>query len=312
MEETYMYLLYNSGFGGFAINTDFLIELFKVFPPHTDIGKTIFSSPEEKTEDYIKNLLNNIDIEYFMDYAIVNYYIINIKNNLVYYLDSYNHNLRSNQYVIKYILHRTYHKIINNNEFTPYFYNAIFKLNIEQFSILLGENNDELIELENITQDDIYSFKIKKNIKSRNRRNRGINIQNPSNNLSNIKFYKNGFKINNLYYKFNFDININFSNIYEIISKIGNGILIDFICFDDINSEYSQLSINKFKSGYKWSIDEYDGSETIILNLPYDDIITDLLNKIWNTENYKEITNLSSYLIKKEKTLSDLNNDIYK
>ena len=60
-----------------------------------------------------------------------------------------------------------------------------------------------------------------------------------------------------------------------------------------------------------WKISEYDGSESIKLSLPYDNIIDDLLNNIWKTEDYTFKTNLTQSLINKEKTLKDLIHDMY-
>ena len=37
------YLLCNASHGGFSMNRDFLIELFKKYPTHTDVGKEIFT-----------------------------------------------------------------------------------------------------------------------------------------------------------------------------------------------------------------------------------------------------------------------------
>jgi hypothetical protein len=306
-----MYILYNSSYGGFSMNRDFMIELLKRYPPHTDIGKTIFQFGEACEIDFIKKKLEKLDIEYFMDYIIHHNNIINIKDKLIYDIRNYDTELRSNQKVIEYIFERTYFKIIQNNEFTPYFYHAIFQLDMEKFStILTEENHNELVDLEYTTQENIYSYKIEKILK-RSRRRRIIENNNTTKDLSHIKFYKNGFKINDTYYKFTFDVNITLDNLFEIISNICDGSLLDYIFFDDINGEYATLSIQRIKCGYIWKISEYDGSESIKLNLPYEDIISDLLNKLWNTENYNTRTKLTDYLINKQKTLKELSNEMY-
>ena len=311
--NNHIYLLYNLSYGGFNMNRDFLIELFKIYQAHTEIGKTIFKCDKYYDENFIKKKLDKLDIEYFMNYAITGNYIINIKDKLVYYISEECANLRSNQYVIDYIFERTVLKIINNNEFTPYFYHALFQLDKDKFSsVISNQENHELIELEHISQQDIYTYKLEKKLK-RNRRHRIIedNNGNVTTDLSHITFYKNGYKIDNIYYKFNFDIDINKNNIYDILSNINNGAFLDYICFDDINGYSASLSIAKIKLGYKWEIDEYDGSESIKLSLPYEDIIDDLLNKLWNTENYDTKTKLSDKLIDKLKTLKDLSKEMY-
>ena len=67
----------------------------------------------------------------------------------------------------------------------------------------------------------------------------------------------------------------------------------------------------KIKNCYKWKINEYDGSESIELYLPYDTIIEDLLNNLWKTENYVNKSILSESLINKNKDLSELKKDMY-
>ena len=67
----------------------------------------------------------------------------------------------------------------------------------------------------------------------------------------------------------------------------------------------------KIKKCYNWKIHEYDGSESIVLYLPFDTIIEDLLNNLWKTENYVNKSILSESLINKNKDLSELKKDMY-
>lgn len=316
-----MYVIYNSGYGGFSMNRDFLVELFKRHPVHTEIGKKIFKFEKINNNalhnDNLDNLdnIDDLETEYFLDYRITNDKIINIKNNEYYYLSEYCTEFRSNEYVINYIFERTIIKILKSNEFTPYFYRALFQLDKDKFSTRIQNDNEliELIELENVTQESIYNSNLEI-IYNRTRRRRILNRNHSENiDLSYIKFYRNGFKLikSNEYYKFNFDININKNNLYDILSEIDNNSLLDFILFDDINGSHSTLSLDRIKKGYILKISEYDGAETIKLSLPYEDIISDLLNHMWNTKDYKIKTNLTQKLINKEKTLKELIQDMY-
>jgi hypothetical protein len=310
MTQNYTYIIYNSDYGGYSMNRDFLVELFKRHPVHTDIGKKIFQF--EKIEENLLDKLDNLETEYFLNYRITNDRIYDIINNESYYLSEHCTEFRSNPYVIDYIFERTVLKILNLNEFTPYFYRVLFQLDRDKFSTRI-DDYIELIELENVTQESIHNYNLEI-IYNRARRRRILIINNiPNTYLTNIKFYKNGFKLinENEYYKFNFDININENNLYDILSKIDNGSLLDFILFDDINGSHSSLILDRIKKEYIWKVSEYDGSESIKLSLPYEDIINDLLNHIWKTEDYITKTNLSQYLINKEKTLKDLTHNMY-
>jgi len=312
MSQNFIYVIYNSCYGGYSINQNFLVELFKRHPVHTEIGKKIFKFI--KSNDNLGDI-DDLDAEYFLNYRITNNRIINIENNEEYYLSEHCTELRANEYVINYIFERTIIKILNLNEFTPYFYRALFQLDKNKFSTKIQTENEfqELIELENVTQESIYNSSLEI-IYNRSRRRRILNRNNNTNiDLTNIKFYKNGFKLinENEYYKFKFNININIDNIYDILSEIDNNALVDFIFFDDINGAHTTLSMDKIKKGYIWKISEYDGYETIKLSLPYEDIICDLLNHIWNSETYEIKTHLTQKLINKEKSIKDLLNDMY-
>lgn len=258
------------------------------------------------------NLLNidNLDIEYFMHYKITENKIINTLTNQYYYISSYCEQLRANQYVIDYIFERTLMKLFNNNEYTPYFYNALFQVEINKFANEIPiEEAETLIELEHTKQKDILDFvpdiiTVGRRYRQRQRQNNNniINIKN------NIYFYKNGFKQNDSYYKFKFNMNITKDNLYQIINSIDENIL-DNILFDDINNSNTSLTITKINKIYEWKISEYDGLESLKLNLPIDSIIDDLLNNIWKTKDYKNKSILTELLI--NKNLNELRQNMY-
>lgn len=309
MSNDYVYILYNSTYGGFSMRREFLIELFKIYPAHTEIGKKIFTMEKINNQEIFKK--ENLETEYFIHYMITDKYIIDTHNNEYYYISELCSDLRANQELIQYIFERTYLKIINNDEFTPYFYNALFQFDKIKFTkeITEEEANTRLIELTQLSQDEIYDFTPENIV---NRRRRRHIIKNDNNRLpKNIIFYKNGFKQNDSYYEFTFDINITKNNIYDILSEINDCILLDYILFDDINGSCASLSIEKINKSYEWKISEYDGSETVRLSLPYKNIIEDLLNHIWKTESYENKTNFASQLIDKSKTIQDLLKNIY-
>lgn len=316
MNSDYLYIIYNADYGGYSMNTDFIIELFKRYPSYTEIGRQIFrmKNIEENDINYNANSLDNLDIEYFMHYVITKDKIIDTKTNEYYYISEYCTEFRANQYLIDYIFERTCIKIIKNGEFTPYFLNSLFQFDKTQFSheITEQEAGDRLIELEHLTQKEIDDY-VPVFIIKRVRRRRIIEENNGQTFINNIKFYKNGFKQNNIYYEYNTNINtnINKDNLYDALSDIANGALLDYILFYDINGSYASLSLDRIKKGYIWKVSEYDGAESIKLSLPYDNIIDDLLNHIWKTKNYKPKTNLTSSLIDKSKTLTDLAKDMY-
>lgn len=306
----YIYILYNDCYGGFSINESFLIELFKKYPESTDIGKTIFKINDLK--NYDNTDINNLDIEYFMHYKITGNNIINTLTNQYYYISPICEQLRANQYLIDYIFERTLMKIFNNNEFTPYFYNALFQLEINKFTNeILIEEAGTLIELEHTKQKDILDYV--PDIITVGRRHRRRQRQNQNNFINikdNIYFYKNGFKRNDSYYKFKFDMNITKDNLYQIINSIDENIL-DNILFDDINNGNTSLTIKKINKIYEWKISEYDGLESLKLNLPIDSIIEDLLNNIWETKDYKNKSILTELLINKNKNLNELRKNMY-
>lgn len=316
MNSDYLYIIYNADYGGYSMNTDFIIELFKRYPSHTEIGKQIFrmKNIEENDNSYNANSLDNLDIEYFMHYVITKNRIIDTKTNKYYYISEHCSELRDNPYLIDYIFQRTFIKIIKNGEFTPYFLNSLFQFDKTHFSHQITEQEaaDRLIELEHLTQKEIDEY-VPAIIIKRVRRRRIIEENNGQQFIKNIKFYKNGFKQNNIYYEYNTNINtnINKDNLFDVLSDISNGALLDYILFYDINGSHASLSLDRIKKGYIWKVSEYDGAESIKLSLPYDNIIEDLLNYIWKTENYESKTNLTSSLIDKSKTLKDLAKEMF-
>lgn len=327
----------------------FLIELFKFYAHNPEILSKIFNiqkieenfdlqteidkynnvnkDKSDENDNKINDDVYNFDdgscdynknIDYFLDYVIIQNNIYDLKNNTYIYISSHCTELRSNQYVIEYIFERSVKKIINNNQFTPYFYNLLSFYEPAKYCTKLENNQiDELIDITSELENDILSYNINNNKPIKNRRNK---------NIDDYKFYKNGIKKisdntptsllgstldvkRNSYYKFNFDTNITKENIYDIFKKYD--FILENILFDDINNNCASLMCEKIKNCYNWKIHEYDGSESIELELPYDTIIEDLLNNLWQTENYVNKSILSEFLINKKKDLSQLKKDMY-
>lgn len=86
MSQNYMYIIYNNCYGGFSMNRDFLVELFKRHPVHTEIGKKIFKFEKINNNGLHNETLDDLETEYFLNYRITNDYIIDIENNESYYL----------------------------------------------------------------------------------------------------------------------------------------------------------------------------------------------------------------------------------
>ena len=329
----YIYVISNACYGGFGMRPRFLIELFKFYAHKPEILSKIFNirkieenfDLQTKIDKYNSDIRDNSDddddvdddvygynknIEYFLDYVIIKSNIYDVKNNTYIHISSYSTELRSNQYVIDYIFERTIKKIINNDEFTPYFYNLLSCYEPAKYCTKLENNQiEQLIDITSEFENDILTYNInnKKPLKRRIKRN----IIEKNKNIDDYKFYKNGIKkiSENSYYKFNFDTNITKDNIYDIFEKYD--FILENILFDDINYTHASLMCEKIKNCYKWKINEYDGSESIELYLPYDTIIEDLLNNLWKTENYVNKSILSESLINKNKDLSELKKDMY-
>jgi hypothetical protein len=333
----YIYVISNACYGGFGMRPRFLIELFKFYAHNPEILSKIFNIRKieenfdlqtkiDKYNNVIKDKSDednsdddeddddvygyNKNIEYFLDYVIIKSNIYDVKNNTYIHISSYSTELRSNQYVIDYIFERTIKKIINNDEFTPYFYNLLSCYEPAKYCTKLENNQiEQLIDITSEFENDILTYNInnKKPLKRRIKRN----IIEKNKNIDDYKFYKNGIKkiSENSYYKFNFDTNITKDNIYDIFEKYD--FILENILFDDINYTHASLMCEKIKNCYKWKINEYDGSESIELYLPYDTIIEDLLNNLWKTENYVNKSILSESLINKNKDLSELKKDMY-
>lgn len=322
----HIYILYNNSYGSFAMNRKFIIELFK-YVCNTANMTEIFNIEKLNTtkEEILKKILKKIkdndtesdkhddiesdkhddtesdnhddNIEYFSDYMITKNKIYNFKNNTCIYISPYQLQLRSNQFVIEYIFERCVKKIIKDDNFTPFFYKFLSNLKPELYATKLeSSENTQLINLDLSLLEEINKFSYEYKL-----HNIFTNTD-----VTNIQYYKNGIKINDEYYKFKFDTNLNKDNIFDILDNLR-----DYLFFHDINYKHSNLNIEKIKSCYEWNIHEYDGKESIIIKLPYVKIITDLLNKLWNTENYERKSILSDDLINKIKTLEEIREEMY-
>ena len=240
----YIYVLSNDCYGGFGMRTEFIIELFKYYAHNPEIISEIFNFEkikenfnlqikikefdtidkdyeEEEDEDNFNYGKYNKNIEYFMDYVIIKNNIYDIKNNTYIYISPYCTELRSNQYVIDYIFERTIKKIINNDQFTPYFYILLSFYEPKKYCTKLENNqNEQLIDITSEFENDILTYNINNNKPIKKYHKHNI-IENKNKNIDDYKFYKNGIKkiSENSYYKFNFDTNITKDNIYDIFEK---------------------------------------------------------------------------------------------
>ena len=125
MSQNYTYIIYNSDYGGYSMNRDFLVELFKRYVMDKNIRDKLFNF-ENNNNDNLNE--DDLETEYFLNYRITNERIFDISNGTNYYLSEHCTEFRSNEYVINYIFERTLLKILNSNEFTPYFYRVLFQL----------------------------------------------------------------------------------------------------------------------------------------------------------------------------------------
>ena len=309
---SHIYVLYNSCYGSFGMNRKFSIELFKYVCDTAnmteifDIDKLNTTKEEvlKKIKDYDKEYDNKEydNVEYFSDYMITEKKIYNFINNTCIFISQYRTDLRSNQFIIEYIFERCVKKIIKDDNFTPFFYKFLSKIKPEIYATKLeSSETTQLINLDLSLLEEINKFSYDHKLLKRLTNTDVLNIQ----------YYKNGIKINDDYYKFKFDTNINRDNIFDILDNLQGNEIRDYLFFHDINYKHSELRIEKIKSCYEWSIHEYDGQECVIIKLPYVKIITDLLNKLWNTENYDKQTILSDDLINKIKTLEEMRKDMY-
>jgi hypothetical protein len=312
---SYQYVLYNTCYGGFSVNTQFLIELFKHAYTENKIADIFKIEKLEKTkEEILQKIQKNDDydsdidgdnIEYFSNYIITQNKIYNFDDNTYIYISPYNDQFRSKQFVIEYIFDRCIKKILKDNNFTPFFYNLLSKIKPEIYANIYDEkeqNYSDLIYIEPSLLEEINSFSCEHKILKR--------LKNVDD-IHDVKYYKNGIKINDKYYKFKFDTNINKDNIYDVLNSLDYDEFINYLLFHDINGGHADLSIEKIKTCYDWNIREYDGQESVIVKLPYEKIIHDLLNKLWNTENYQPQCILSNELINKIKTLEETKKEMY-
>ena len=303
----HQYVLYNTCYGGFAVSQKFLIELFKYAYDNNKISDFFKIEPLKTTKEQIIEELKEYDeynnAEYFQDYMITEEHIYNFKNNTSIYISPYNYNIRSKQFAIEYIFDRCCKKIVKDDNFTPFFYQFLSKLKPTIYGIKIEDSDiNQLVNIDDNLIENINTFDFQHKIPRK--------LLNNDSKYDEIKFYKNGVKINEDYYKFKFDINLNKNNIYDILYNIDED-LFDFLLFYDINDKHSKLSVEKVKTCYDWSIHEYDGREDVMLKLPHDKIIEDILNKLWKTENYINKSVLTDSLIDKVKTIKELNEDKY-
>jgi hypothetical protein len=284
-----------------------MIELFKYCHENNIIDKFYTHKELKETKENILRDEPDEEITYYLNYVLTGNYVYDFNNNKSYYICTYRYDLRSHQVLIDYIFERGIRKIIVDNTFTPYFYNVLLRLDFTKYcdEIVDPKLSDELGDLiDSALYENIINFKFENKLPRHFKKD--IDFKN-------YIIFKNGFKFNDKYYRFKFDTNITKDNLYDILNEIDkDNTLLDFILFDDINDKHSDICIDRIKLCYKWEIDEYDGKESVIPKLPYEDIIEDLLHKLWKTENYSDKSILTNTLIDKTHTLKDLKNKMWK
>jgi len=108
--------LYNSCYGGFSFNRDFVIALFKRFPPCSPEGITLFAEIDLNCDDLARSyefkpffgdyyFLHDI-AESYTDEGYEPSYIENCKTNKVYFIQTRIEKERSNPNIIKFLFER--------------------------------------------------------------------------------------------------------------------------------------------------------------------------------------------------------------
>lgn len=115
------YVLYNSCYGGFSFNRDFIIALFKRFPPCSPEGNTLFAEIDLDCDDLVRSYeLKPFFGDYYFLHDIAEAdiakadtyegyepsYIENRKTNKVYYIHTQMEKERSNPNIIKFLFER--------------------------------------------------------------------------------------------------------------------------------------------------------------------------------------------------------------
>lgn len=144
---SYTYVLYNSCFGGFSFNQNFLLELFKRFPPHTPEGQDFFPDTEQtksgrfekcKTEPFFGDYHFLIEEDSYVYKYSDNYepnYIINLKTDKIYFINTHMEKHRANKNLIQFLFERA--DRLTEDQFNQEYEKLISKTYFEEEKMLI-------------------------------------------------------------------------------------------------------------------------------------------------------------------------------
>jgi hypothetical protein len=144
------YVLYNTCYGGFSFNRNFVVSLFKRFPPSTLEGQKLFRETYEPT--------NGTESPFFGTYVFVHQecdypknearYIKDISTKKIYYIDTYMTKHRANPDIIKFLFERA--ESMSEEEFNNYYDKLLEKVLFDSERMLLvSENNTKKYTFQN-------------------------------------------------------------------------------------------------------------------------------------------------------------------
>lgn len=151
------YVLYNTCFGGFTFNREFILSLFKRFSPETSEGQELF-------EEHIISDDNEYESEsFFGDYVFLNYtndcvkikqkYVKNIKTNKCYYISTHMQEHRANPNLIKFLFERA--DSLTEEEFYREYDILITKLWATDKNKIVNEDGTKKYTIHNWKESDI-------------------------------------------------------------------------------------------------------------------------------------------------------------
>ncbi len=314
------YLLLNTCYGGPSYKMDFVKEIFYKFPPNTDIGKKLFPPTKPHNDNNLiihKLFFKNDGYTYFnMGLAKVEYeqesklsdstmssdttdsdndnensnsnYIFETTTNTHYYLSPYNSSWYKNQQLIQYIMHRKDNQIISEStgKFTSDFYKLLdYSLcNYIEFNNTIDTNADT-----NNLDNHIIQLDYTKELKYRQTELFKLTIF-PNNYLEKTIYNENQELIKTVFGKFTFDES-NWRH-HEIAHKIYSKIYLTDVC-----GSLCKFQICRFDSELTFNINEYDGSESVSVELPNDKIITELVQLYKGLLDIKDLSKFTQLLL---------------
>jgi len=278
MEKSMMII--NSCYGGKCFNIEFLKELFKKFPPHTDVGGFLFRN-ETYNNDHTDVTDTDNEVKPFLDDKTGFKYVIfketfnrvcikETSNDKYYFLSPYL-DITDDDDVIRYIIERKEGTFNRAQLYELIKDDLLNKTHVDSVESIPVDSEPPLIFRARHRDLYIYKDDYCKVVDGEN-----------------IKYGK---------------IKINMSNWKEF--KISSRIYRHFY-FGDVNGYGSNLEIVEFYTGLIPDVHEYDGMETVIFRLPKDEIITDLLKLRDNSISADNCNIFTKFLISGEYTYKDL------